>query len=398
MTRRRRLTRSAAVCTAIAALIPALAATSATAATPMASQNVAGSATGTLVATLAYRGAEHPYLVGNLADAGKRFGPNSAQAKAAAAALAVNKNAIAQRLSGGSATKAQVRAALDARDTAEVAYAAAVVAAHRAGVSGTTAAETEALAAVAAGTVRLADAVHATVPAVSVAAAEKGLTTLSAGDEKTLRAAALNEPAQFADVEAGSVSLGSLLAGVGQAKAANATASSRPVEARAALEVAFTEHVYQTGLFGEAVLVFGPKSAAATAAHAADNANTVLVSVLLRDLGSGANTQKVWNSHITGYDDYLTHLATGGSSVAAADTLFASYESGIAADVHHADPALSTTMLKTMLTMHVTGTLVVFHLEKAGSPALYPTALGGAAMLASFGGEIAATKVFPATG
>lgn len=394
MTPSRRTTRAAAFVTAAAAAIPALLGTtpaSAAVATPATS--AARSTTANLIGNLAYRGAEHPYLVGNVADAAKRFGPASAQAKAATAGLTKNVAAIARLLSGGSPTlAATLRRQLLARDHAELAYAAAVLAAHRAGTTGTTAAEAAAIKKLDVASLALARTVHAVVPGISVAEAKQLLGVLNAGDRRTLTAAALGLPAQFADVQAASLSLGAVLAAIGEQAVGTPLARSRAVRFRAALEATFTEHVYQTGLFGEAVLLNGPGSPAAVAARKADDANTAAVSTLLRSIGAPADTRKVWNGHITGYSDYLTHLATGGSSVAAADKLFAAYERGIAANVHDAVPSLGTARLKTMFTMHVAGTLTVFKLEKAGSPALYPTAQMGAAMFAAFATQIAGAQ------
>lgn len=390
MTRVLRRTRAAAFVTAAVATIPALLSTPAFASAATPATSAGGTATAQLVGALAYRGAEHPYLVGNLADAAKRFGPRSAQAKAATAGLTTNVAAIAKLLSGGSATRATtVRGELLARDHAEVAYAAAVLAAHRAGVTGTTAAEAAAVKSLGVASRALATTLHSAVPSISIADGLRLLAALNAGDRRTLVAAALGRPAQFADVEAGSLSLAAGLAAVGEEAVGTSLARSPAVRFRAGLQAAFTEHVYQTGLFGEAVLLHGPGSPAAVAARKADDANTTLVSALLRSIGAPADTREVWNGHITGYSDYLTHLATGGSSVARADTLFAAYERGIAANVHHAVPALGTARLKTMFTMHVMGTLTVFKLEKAGSPVLYPTAQMGAGMLAGFAGQIA---------
>ncbi len=397
MTRRQRLTRPAAILTAVAAATAAVATTPAAASTPVPAvaaarpANMASSPVGAFIGTLAYRGAEHPYLVGNLADASKRFGPASAQAKAAAAGLSVNVGAISRLLSGGSAARASsLRGALLARDRGEVAYAAAVLAAHKAGVSGRTAAEKKALAAIGSASRSLAADVHRAAPSISVSAAGSVLAVLNAGDEKALRAAALDQPAQFADVEVGSVSLAKTLVVIGQRASGRPAAMSKAVEYRAALEVAFTEHVYQTGLFGEAVLVYGPSSANAMAAHRADSLNTDLVARLLRDIGSGISARQVWNSHITGYSFYLTNLATGRGSLARAGALFGYYEKHIAIDVHRAAPAVgSVAQLQQVFAMHVGGTLTVFKLEKAGSPKLYPTALMGAAMFADLGAKIA---------
>lgn len=392
MTRRQRLTRSAAIVTALAAAVPALAAapasadtvTGTAARTPVSTANSASGKAGVLVGSLAYRGAEHPYLVGNLADAGKRFGSKSAQAKAAAGALSVNVAGISHLLAGSSVSEAKaLRADLLGRDHGEVAYAAAVVAAHEAGAGGTTPAEKHALAVIAGASQKLAGAVHAAVPSVGAPVAEALLAKLNAGDERTLKAAALGQPTQFGLVEAGSINLGTAMAAIGVRESGTTAATSKTVEYRAELEIVFTEHVYQTGLFGEAVLLDGPRSAAAVAARKADDVNTALVSKGLRLIGTPSTTQSVWTRHINGYSDYLTNLKTGGSSVAAADKLFGSYERAIAADLHRAAPTLgSTAQLRTVFAMHVTGTLVVFHLEKAGSPKLYPTAQAGAAMLA----------------
>ncbi len=390
MTRRRSLTRSAAILTAIAATVPALAAVPAVASTAAPAASTASTAAGDLIGTLAYRGAEHPYLVGNLADAGKRFGPASPQAKAATAALVANVTSLTHQLAGNRVSRARpLRAGLLARDRAEVAYAAAVVAAHRAGFAGTTGAESRALAALDHSSIGLAAAVHAAVPAVSVALAKTALAALDAGDVKTLKAAALGLPSQFAGVELGSQNLAAVMVAIGQKKSGRPAATSKAVVYRAALEAAFTQHVYQTGLFGEAVLVDGPGSAAAVAAHKADGLNTLLIASLLRDIGAGVSTRSIWNGHITGYSDYLAHLATGTGSVAAADRLFASYETGITTQVHKAVPTIASAKLKATFTMHVTGTLAVFRLEKAGSPALYPTAIIGANMFAEFATSIA---------
>ena len=390
MSQFRRRARAAAVVTAFAATVPALLSVPAFAGAPTPATSAAGSATASLIGTLAYRGAEHPYLVGNVADAAQRFGPTSAQAKAATTALHTNVAAIAGLVAGGSAGRATaVRGELLARDHAEIAYAAAVLAAHRAGAKGTTHAEAAALAQLARASRALARTIHAAASTITVGRAQKLLALLNAGDKATLSAGALGRPAQYADVEAGSVLLGSALAGIGEQAIGTPLARSQAVAYRAELEIAFTEHVYQTGLLGEAVLVHGPGSPDAVAARKADNVNTLVVSGLLRDIGAAPDTAKIWNGHITGYSDYLTHLATGRGSVAEADTLFAAYERGIAADIHHAVPALGARRLKTMFTMHVVGTLVVFKLEKAGSPAVYPTAQMGAAMLAGFAAQIA---------
>lgn len=390
------LTRSAVIVTAIAATVPALALSPAQAANPVRAATVApaansaSSAAGSLIGTLAYRGAEHPYLVGNLADAAQRFGATSPQARAAAAAVVSNVTAIAHQLSRGSATRARsLQVRLLARDRAEVAYAAAVAAAHRAGVTGTTRGQTRALAGIAAASRALAAAVHASVPEVATAAVAKALTAQNARDEAALKAAALARTTRFAAVEVGSLTFANLLAALGEKETGRAAGSSPAVQYRAALEAVFTEHVYQTGLFGEAVLVDGPTSAAAVAAHQADGVNTVAVASLLRDIGTGVGTRSVWNRHITGYSDYLTHLKTGGSSVAEANRLFASYEAAITTGVHRAVPTLASAKLRATFTMHVTGTLTVFRLEKAASPAVYPMALMCAAMFAGFAATIA---------
>lgn len=407
MTRRHHLTRSAAVLTAIAFAAPALATSPAQASSAIpaavpaapnpaqataaiAALNSASSAAGDLIGTVAYRGAEQPYVVGDLAGAAGRFGSTSPQAKSAAGVVASNANALAHLLCGGSATRQKLlRASLLARDRAEVAYAATVVAAHRAGVSGTTPRQKEALAGVTTASEVLAATIHPTVPTVKTAVIAKALSLQDGRDESALKAAALDRPTQFTAVEVDSLDSARLAVALGQEQLGTPAASSPAVEYRAALEAVFTEHVYQTGLFGEAVLVKGPTSTAAAAAHEADGLNTRLVASLLCHIGTGPDTQSIWNRHITGYSDYLTHLSTGGSSVTKADQLFDSYEAAITAELHRAVPTLASATLRATFTMHVTGTLTVFRLAKSGDPAVYPTAAIGANMFAGFAATIA---------
>ena len=347
-----------------------------------------GSSTGNLLGTLAYRGAEHPYLVGNTADAVKRFGPGSAQANASQAGLSANDKALAGLIAGSSATKQKaIVGGLGLRDREELSYASDVVAAKASGATSTTTAEKQVLASLGSTAGTMAKAIHTAIPSVSVSSAENAIDVLNRGDESALKQAALNETGQFAAVEKGSIASATLMTALGAKKAIGSklsgTTSSgipRAVVYRAALETSFTEHVYQTGLFGQAILLNGPRSAAAAAARKAENTNTANDAKLLGDLGTGtSHTQAVWNTHITGYGDYLTNLSAGDATLAKpASTLLASYESAITSLVKKAVPSLNTSSLRSSYDEHVTGTLAVFRAEKAGSATTYPMALMGA--------------------
>lgn len=382
----------AALTTASLVVLPVIGAGAASAAPA----NGAATSTGNLLGTLAYRGAEHPYLVGMVADARKRFGPNSAQANAAQAGLTTNDKALAATLAGSSASiRKAVLGGLGLRDRIELSYAANVVAAKTAGTTATSAAEKQNITALASDASTIAATVHKIAPPISVSAAKKTFNTLDAGDLTALKAAALNQPSQFAAAEKGSLATAAamIVFGTGEAshKSLGGTATTgsgsnakvtvdKAALYRAALETAFTEHVYQTGLFGQAILLNGPRSAAAGAARVAENANTAFDARLLGDIGTGtAHTQAVWNTHITGYGDYLTDLYAGNATLTKpASTLLGSYETAITALVKKAAPALNTKALRASYTEHVTGTLAVFRLEKAGSASVYPMALMGA--------------------
>jgi len=390
-----------ASCAALAATVlsvPIAAGTAAATPAPRveARANSAGTPAAELVAHLAYRGAEHPFLVGQLASTSARFGAGSVQSATVAKALATNgvdlARTVAPPLVGPSRDRAiaVVTKVLTGRDRAELAYAGGITAGRSATTSaGAAAARSRVAAAIRALTateVTLAHLVHNRYPSISTDQARRSMTAVDAVDLVTLKDIATGNASRFGYALRSADAASVLFAALGAAQVLTdgvAGDSNAPGSVyRARLTTAFVEHVYETGLVADVALLTGLRSGQTLAAERAEDGNSQRIAGLLGDpVGKQPEDLSAWRSHIaSGYAAVINYYRGGKprTELAKGNRALTKYVERISADVHALAPSLSVADLKMMYGDHTAGTVVVIAALEAQSAKAYSMAFKGA--------------------
>ncbi len=356
------------------------------------------------LATISYRAAEHPYLVGTLAQVSALHGSRSPQARAVATALAANRHSLAGLLTGTLPRQSVLEVAVTKRDQAELAYATATVERYGKGttVQHTKAAndQSKAMLSLKKSEAGLTQYAVDQYPGIDRSQLSQVLAQVDAGDLTTLEAIAQTSKYVFTDALVGSTASANLFALFGVAEIERQRVAGDPLAPasvyRAALTVAFVQHVYQTGLTGTSGLLTSVTSTDTKAALKAEDKNTVLVAGLLG--GPGGKSNQVlgdWRLHIaSGYVPILKYLDGGAvRNRQYGERALTSYINKITGDVHSLAPGLPSSTVKAEYSEHSFGTEQVFKdLASSSSTtqaAGYELAYTGAAHFADLASQIA---------
>ena len=391
-TRLRHLTHRPLKRTVAGAAVAAIAASALGASPAAAASPVTSSAAAQVLAGLAYRGAEHPYAVADVAGAQAAFGVGSPQDKAASAALATNVSALVSILGGATrnASTDALSAALGKRDQAELSYAA--IASQ---LPATAALGTQAVTSLRAAEGDIANLLSARLgtPAADL---KNALTLVDDGDLVQLQLVAVGSagryPGALKGADASAALFTSLATAAAKASGATGDLTKSPALYLRDLTVAFTEHVRQTGLTAQgAIMSRGTYTTQAKAALKAEDGNSQRIAQLL-----GYKVLKVnedlaaWRSHInSGYTNVIDFKLLGDrKQLRAGNAVLAAYVNRISADIHAFTPGLTVDYLKAAYTDHTSGTEVVINQLVAGSPLVYATAAEGTMHFAELAGAI----------
>ncbi len=356
------------------------------------------------LATISYRAAEHPYLVGTLAQVSALHGSRSPQARAVASALAANRHSLAGLLTGTLPRQSVLEVAMTKRDQAELAYATATVERYGKGttVQHTKAAndQSKAMLSLKKSEAGLAQYAVDQYPGIDRGQLSQVLARVDAGDLTTLEAIAQTSKYVFTDALVGSTASANLFALFGVAEIERQRVAGDPLAPasvyRAALTVAFVQHVYQTGLTGTSGLLTSVTSTDTKAALEAEDKNTVLIAGLLGGpVGKSNQVLGDWRLHIgSGYVPILKYLDGGAvSNRQYGERALTSYINKITGDVHSLAPGLPSSTVKAEYSAHSFGTEQVFKdLASSSSSkqaAGYELASTGAAHFADLASQIA---------